>query len=65
MLKISKSKVMILLAERGLSVSQAAGLIGMKPNNFSALLSRGFCMTTTIGKVAAALDVPVTSVIED
>ncbi len=63
-MRLSKSKIMVLLAERGLTMAQAAALVGMLPNNFSSLLSRGTCQTTTAGRIAAALEVPVSSIVE-
>ena len=64
MLKLSKSKIMVILAERGLTVKMLAEQMGIRANNLSALLNKNHVQTTTAGKLAAALDVPVESIIE-
>ena len=64
-MKLSKPKIMCILAERGLTMKQGAELVGMLPNNFSSLLSRGTCLAPTAGKIAKALGVPVSSIVED
>ena len=62
-MKLSKARVMVILAERGMSVKDLAGVMGIQPSNLSALLNRGGCMAPTAGKVARALDVPVQEII--
>lgn len=65
MLKLSKKRIMVILAERGMAVSELADLLGMRANNLSALLGRGTCYPTTAGKIASVLSVPVESIVED
>ena len=65
MIKLSKRKIMVILADRQMSVKALAEKIGMKPNNLSALLNRDACQTLTASKIASALDVPVESIKED
>ena len=65
MLKLSKKKIMIILAERCMTVSGFADLLGMRANNLSALLGRGTCYPTTAGKIASVLSVPVESIVEE
>ena len=64
MLKLSREKIMIILAERSMTVKMLAEQMGIRPNNLSALLNRNTCQTTTAGKLATALKVPVESIIE-
>ena len=64
MIKLSKPKIMVILAERSMTVKMLAERMGMKPNNLSALLNRNTCQTTTAGKLAATLGVPVETIIE-
>ena len=64
MLKLSKPKIMVILAERNMTVKMLSEQIGMRANNLSALLNKNYVHTTTAGKLAAALGVPVESIIE-
>ena len=65
LLRLSKKKIMVILAERGMKISGLADLLGMRANNLSALLGRGTCYPTTAGKIASVLKVPVESIVED
>lgn len=64
MLKLSKKKIMIILAERNMTINQLADLLGMRANNLSSLLSRGTCYPQTAGTLAEALHVAVTEIVE-
>lgn len=55
---------MVILAERSMTVKDLSELLGMLPNNLSALLSRGSCQAPTAGKIARALNVPVSDIVE-
>ena len=63
-MKLSKPRIMVILAERGMTVKDLAGLMGIQPSNLSALLNRSGCMAPTAGKVARALNVPVSEIVE-
>ena len=65
MLHLSKQKILIILADRSMSTKQLAELVGMKPNNMSALLSRRNCSPITAGNLARALNVSVSEIVED
>ena len=65
MLKISKQKVLLILAERGMNIGDLAEHAGYKRNNLSILLSRGTCLPTSAGRLANALDVNVRDILED
>ena len=65
MLKLSKQKILVLIAEKGWTMAETARKIGMQPNNLTVLLSRGYCQTVTAGKLAAVLEVPVSEILED
>ena len=64
-MKLSRKQIMVILAERGMTVKELAELLGMLPNNVSATLSRGSCMAPTAGKIAKALGVPVSEIVEE
>lgn len=64
MLHLSKQKILIILADRGMRTKQLSELVEMKPNNLSALLSRGSCSPITAGKIARALNVSVSDIVE-
>ena len=65
MLCVSKRKVLLILAERGMSIGDLAERAGFKRNNLSLLLSRGSCLPPTAGRLATALGVSVRDVLED
>lgn len=65
MLRLSKKKILIILAERKMTVADFAASQGMRPNNLSALLNRGSCQPTTAGKLAETLGVSVVEIVED
>ena len=65
MLTLSKKKVLVLLAERGMTIADLAKRAGMAASNMSALLSRGSCMPKTAGRIAAILNCRVQDVIEE
>lgn len=61
-MKISKRKILFLMAERKLTAKALAQAIGMRPNNLSAILSRQSCNPITAARIADGLNVPVTEI---
>ncbi len=64
MLKISREKILVILAERGMTIRELSELVGLFPNNVSTILSRGTCSPITAGKIASALNVAVSDIVE-
>jgi lambda repressor-like predicted transcriptional regulator len=65
MLKLSKRKILIILAKRGLSLRRLAELTGIHENNLCQMLNRRSCRPASAGRIAAALGVSVEEIIED
>ncbi len=65
MLHLSKRKIMIILAERGLRVKDLAALLGMSPCNLSAALNRPSVYSKTALRIAKALNVPISDILSD
>ena len=65
MLTLSKKKILVLLAERGMTIADLAQRVKMAASNMSQLLNRGSCAPKTAGRIAAALNCRVQDVIED
>ena len=65
MLRLSKTKILILLGERGLTITELAEQIGMQQTNLSSILSRATCKPATAGKIAGALGVSIHAILED
>jgi len=65
LLTLSKKKILVLLAERGMTTAGLARRAGVAASNMSQLLNRGTCMPKTAGRIAAALNCRVQDVIED
>lgn len=63
-MKLSKSKIEILLAEKQLTKTQFADASGMSRQTFCIALTRGYCLPKTAGRIAQALNVKVTDIIE-
>lgn len=63
-MKISKKQLCVLQCRLGLTGAQIAEKAGIKPQCYSAVKNRGTCSSTTIGKIARALGVDVTEIIE-
>lgn len=63
-MKISKSKIELLLAENGITITRLAELAGISRQNISTIKQRGTCAPCTAAKLAKGLGVPVAEIIE-
>ena len=63
-MKISKQKIFATQAQFGLTMKQLAELSGISRQNLSTILHRGSCRPDTAGKIARALGVDVTEIME-
>ncbi len=63
-MKINRLKLDLLQAEQGLTCSELAKKAGISRQNFSTVRTRGTCTPITAGKIAKALEVSVTEIIE-
>ena len=63
-MKISKSKIELILAKKNLKVVEAAKIMGMTRQNFSTIKNRGTCTPATASKIAEGLGVNVEELIE-
>ena len=64
-MRISKRKIQFLMAEQNLTAKKLAEKIGMMPQNFSGILSRGSCQPVTAARIADALGVSVRKIAEE
>lgn len=63
-MRIDKIKIMIALAKRGLNQTELAGKIGMSRGNLSTIVNGKRCKAETVIKIATALGVEYTDLIE-
>lgn len=63
-LTIDDHKFAIALANSGLTIGEAAGRAGMSRQRFHMILNSKKATARAVGKVAKALGVPVTEIIE-
>lgn len=63
-MKIDKGKLIVSMARAQLCRSEVAERAGLSVNTLSGALSRGSCKPATAGKIAKALGVDVTEIIE-
>lgn len=63
-MKFNKTKIWILMAERGYGNVDLERLTGIKRQNISTILNRGTCSPVTLGRIAKGLSVPVDTIIE-
>lgn len=63
-LTIDDHKFAIALANSGLTIGEAAGRAGMSRQRFHMILNSKKATSQAVGKVAKALGVPVTEIIE-
>ena len=61
-MKINTNKVMLILAEQGMTKAALAERSGMARQNISMILGRGTCEPATAGKLAKGLGVPVAEI---
>lgn len=60
-----KANIELSAALKGMSMNQLAQKSGILPQNLSTIKSRGTCSALTACKIAAALGVDVTEIIEE
>lgn len=63
-MKISKEKIELVMATKGLSAVAVAKVAGMSRQNFSTIKLRGTCTPTSAGKIAKGLGVDLSEIIE-
>ena len=63
-MRISKQKIFAVQAKRGLTMKQLAELSGISRQNLSTVVHRGSWRPETAGKIARALGVDVTEIME-
>lgn len=63
-MKISKRKIELLLAEKGINLTVLAERSGMSRQNISTIRGRGTCTPCSAAKLAKGLGVPVAEIIE-
>ena len=64
-MKINKTKTSLIMAEKGLNQQGLADLVPMSRGNLSTLLNGKSCQAITVLKIAKALKVDVTEILED
>ena len=64
-MKINGNKIEWLAAERGCTLKELAEKAGITRQNLSTVKTRGTCRAGTIFKIAKALGVDVTELLED
>lgn len=62
---INTQKIELLLAEKSMTSTQLSVLSGISRQNISTIIHRGSCAPKTVGKIARALDVEVSEIIEN
>lgn len=64
-MRINRTKVETLLAEKGMTKASLASACGMCRQNISAIIRRGSCEPRTAGKLAAGLGVSVEEITKE
>lgn len=64
-MKIDSIKIKLLMAEQGINQSVLAERCGIARQNISAMLARGTCSITKVGKLANALGVDARQIIRE
>ena len=64
-MRISKQCVLIAMAKAEMNIKKLAERIGMKPQNLSAILSRGTCRPETANKIAEGLGVEIREIMKE
>ena len=64
-MKIDTKKVVLILAEQGLTKTALAERSGMSRQNISTILGRGTCEPATSGKLAKGLGVSVAEITKE
>lgn len=63
-MKISKNKIEVIMAVKGLTAAMVAEKSGISRQNFSTVRLRGTCTPATAGKLAHGLGVDPAEIIE-
>ena len=63
-MRISASRVEMEMARRELQLSELARLSGVSKQNLSQIIRRGSCYPKTAGRLARALDVDISAIVE-
>ena len=61
---LNTTKIELIMAEREMSKTELAQLIGMANQNLSTLLARGTCYPKTVGRLAKAMGVAPAEIIK-
>ena len=64
-MKINRTAIDIIAAQKGLSMADIAQRAGLSRQSVSTIRTRGTSSAISAGKIARALDVDVTELIED
>jgi DNA-binding XRE family transcriptional regulator len=64
-LKLSPEKINMYLAEKNILKKELAELSGISRQTIISVTSGKSCSTTTAGKIAKALEIPVKEIMED
>ena len=64
-MQISKEKIELIMAMKGLTASEVAKACGISRQNFSTVKLRGTCAPGTAGKLARGLGVDVADIIKE
>lgn len=64
-MKINKKNLNVLQCRAGMTGVQLAAKAGLKPQFYSVVKNRGTCAPATVCRIAAALGVDVTEIIEE
>lgn len=64
-MKISKTKIFILMAKKNMNQKNLAETAGMSRGNLSTIINGKNCQPTTAFRIAKALHVEVTDILDD
>ena len=64
-MKVSKSKISVLMAEKNMNQQDLADTAGMSRGNLSTILNGKSCQPTTVHRIAEALGARVSSILID
>ncbi len=64
-LKISQSKVQLLMAEKCMNPYDLCSAAGISYASYRRIMKQGGCKIATLGKIAQALNCKVTEIIDD
>lgn len=63
-MKINITKMLVIMGEKGLTVSNLANLSGISRQTITCIKTGKTCSHITAGKIAKALDIPLMELIE-